>query len=92
MRYFAFTDRFVRKDRAGNVTRLTTLYTVTRNLIEDAGIRKYQYEDAGQSVMRLLEEKKLLPKRAFVRNQFGGYKYLPLYTLREAGIAVVQHI
>ncbi len=45
-----------------------------------------------QLVMQALETYKLLPRRAFERNQFGGWKYAIPDDLQEAGIATIRRV
>lgn len=91
MKHYAYTDEYVSRDRAGNVTRRTTLYSVKRNIIKQIGTAEYTYMDAFQAVLDLAERHKLMPKAAFERHSSGGYKY-HAWSLKEAGIANVQHV
>lgn len=45
-----------------------------------------------QQFMMHAERCKLLPRAAFVRNQFGGYKYCYGFSLRDAGFANVNQL
>lgn len=68
------------------------VYRVTLNEPVFIGSLTDTYVAEFQLVMMALEKFKALPKKAFIRNQFGGYEYPNAWYLKNNKIATVVRV
>jgi len=86
MKTFAYQyEKLWRRDHTMHIVRI---YRVKKNVPIFIAQEVDVFVDEGQLVMQALQKHKLLPKRAFARNENGSAKYYP-HSLKEAGIAQI---
>ena len=90
MKHFIYTysEKF-RKDRTYKTVQV---YRLIRNTPKLVASSTDTYVSEFQHVMQTMEAHKLLPRGAFERNQFGGFRYAYPNLLKEAGFANVNRI
>jgi hypothetical protein len=81
-----------KRNASGTVKRVTACRVTSHGKVVPIGSKEDTFVDDFQLLMDLLEEKKVLPVHAFIRDeQSGGRVYSNAWHLNEAGIAnVVQ--
>lgn len=91
MKSFIYT-RKEHTPRNGHTVYTVRIYRVIRGVPKYVGGGSDTFVSDFQQFMDNAKRCKLLPKRAFESNHFGGYKYGAPHSLRDAGIANVTAI
>lgn len=91
MLYFIYT--YAEKAKGGTTHKTVRIYKIKKNLPVFMGEMTDTYVSEFQLVMMAMQEFKLLPAKAFEKNDnTGGFKYFYASGLREAGIAEVVRV
>lgn len=93
MKSFIYTFKEGRAPRDGSgIEKTVRIYRIKRGIPECVAGYTDTFMSEFQMVMVSMEHNRLLPKAAFERNQFGGYKYGVPGELRRAGFANVNSV
>lgn len=91
MKSFVYTYS-ERTPRNGHTEKTVRIFQVVRNTPVFIGMHTETFVSEFQLFMIAAEHYKILPKKAFERNQFGGYVYGAAHSMRGAGIANVNQV
>lgn len=91
MKYFIYTCS-EKTPQNGYVQKTVRVYSIKRNRLTFEGGMTDQFVSEFQLVMMTMELYKMLPKSAFERSEFGGYKYCSANSLEDMRIAYVRGV
>lgn len=93
MKHFIYTYTEGKSPRDGSgIVKTVRIYRVKRNKPELVAEGSDTFVSEFQLVMQVAENNKLLPKKTFTRNQYGGNMYGNNWALEQAGIASFTRI
>ena len=90
MKHFIYT--YHEKATKPAVTKSVRIYRVKRGIPELVATGEDTYVSEFQLVMMTMQAKRLLPRKCFEANHFGGFKYGYSFELEADGIASVRRV
>ncbi len=91
MKHFIYTYS-EHTPRGGHTKKTVRVYRISRGVPKFCAGATDTFVSEFQLVLQTMADHKMLPSRAFERNQFGGWKYGVPSALEEAGIATVRRV
>lgn len=89
MKHFIYT--YAEKVSKGHLTKSVRIYRIKSGIPTFVAEGTDTFVSEFQLVLGIMQTGKLLPRRAFASNNFGGYRYTS-YELEEEGIATIRRI
>lgn len=90
MKHFIYT--YSEATRRGTTEKLVRIYRIIRGVPKLVAQATDTFVSEYQLVMQTMEANKLLPKKAFERTKWNGYRYWHASELADSGIATIWRV